>query len=141
MWAARWNVGSLDLGSATLVAAGAVGFSVADDGALLYKLQPRRPYAWVWVDRSGSITPTAGPPQRLTDRAALSPDGRRVAFTATRSTEYPDLFIRDLETGADTTLTVRTGQRATERYRNPAWFPSGDRLPAAAPRSLPRGRG
>lgn len=73
-------------------------------------------------------SPTATTPERLTDsegddrEPAVSPDGRRVAFSSDRGGTY-DIWLHDLETGGLTQLTSALGNES-----EPAWTPDGAAL-------------
>lgn len=103
-----------------------------------------------WIGRRG--TPTAGEldgdvflrtadgvPQRLTsdaaqDRApALSPDGRRVAFTSNRGGS-DDVWVVDVATRALRRITAHPGVDA-----DPTWSPDGTRLAFSSTRDDPAG--
>ncbi len=58
------------------------------------------------------------------DQAALSPDGRTLAFVSTRETGSTDIHLLDLETGVARNATATPGGD----YR-PSWAPDGSRLP------------
>ena len=142
VWMAHWAAGRLDLASAQPVAAGAVWFAAADDGSLLYGLPSQVPSTWVWSDRTGRLTTLPGAPHDIVTKATLSPDGRRVAFAARKSGKT-DIFVRELDTGADTQLTftspdtkgIKFNPSNTDPFdavQSPTWFPSGDRLVYAA---------
>ena len=70
----------------------------------------------------------AGPLLRLTDSAAsdwwpsVSADGRKLAFLSTRFGN-PDVWVKDLETGAETSLTMTVGRERTARIS-----PNGGRV-------------
>ena len=66
------------------------------------------------------------------DQAALSPDGRRVAFASTRAAGSTDIHVLDLETGEVRNLTDAPGGD----YR-PSWSPDGRMLAFSSARGKP----
>jgi eukaryotic-like serine/threonine-protein kinase len=102
----------------------ALSASAAEDGTLLYSL-PSAALAMrglVWVDRSGRVTAEIGSAQPELATPALSPDGRRVAYSA-RLDKNKDVWIRDLQNEIDTRLTFDPADELL-----PAWFPTGRRF-------------
>jgi Tol biopolymer transport system component len=116
----------------------APGFQIANDGTAYY-LSGRPEFApgpvpnaaVVWVDRAGNVEPVdsawqvnTGGTYTLLDEStgwglALSPDGKRLAFTA--QTELgTDIWIKQMPTGPATRLTQHPGID-----RAPAWTPDG----------------
>jgi Tol biopolymer transport system component/DNA-binding winged helix-turn-helix (wHTH) protein len=73
---------------------------------------PRRLFA-ADID-SGALRPLTDPPARATGDAgaAVSPDGRRVAFRRTAALGADDVYLLDLDTGAERALT-RDGFKAS----------------------------
>jgi dipeptidyl aminopeptidase/acylaminoacyl peptidase len=132
LWTLPFAEEKIDMARASLVLAGATDYSVSEEGTIVARSQTPASFALEWLARDGSTTSAAGAPiAELQARIALSPRGDRVAFTA-GSTE-PQLFVRDLTTGADTRLTTEaSGQNVSLgpafTLVNPAWFPGGDRL-------------
>jgi len=123
-----WAVGYDEMrraitGEPRLVAAGATSISTSNDGSLLYMKgnDVSAPVELVWVDRSGKVLESTGPPHPGLAGAALSPDGRRVAFPADHDGER-DIWVRDLARGIDTRITF-SGNVAVE----PQWL-GPDRL-------------
>ena len=130
LWAVGFDLGNLSVvGTPVPVvegirveAGGAVQFSVADDGSLVYIPGGTNAVArrLVWVDRSGTEEAIAAPP-RAYFYPRVSPDGTRVA-----------LDIRDQETDiwtwdfARNTLTRLTFGPAAEGY--PTWTRDARRL-------------
>jgi serine/threonine-protein kinase len=102
-------------------------FDVSDSGTLLYRTDQSPGYEFVWLDREGRGTPAAPgwmAPPGLTPRGFdLSPDGRRIAFSADGPDGSPDVWIRELPDGALTRLTDDPGQEW-----NPRWLPGGERV-------------
>src|SRR6185295_16365344 len=135
LWTVLFTGAAIDLGRAMLVDSSIGSFDVTDEGTLLMmtgSLDTRLEV--VWLDRKGAVVPIAGAPFLSGGSSpALAPDGRRVALQI-GSEGSSVLVVRDVQTGADTPLTVRddslTALRpgATAALRRPTWFPSGDRL-------------
>jgi hypothetical protein len=107
-----------------LLAPDAATATVAEDGTILYSLPSRAPTMreLVWVDRSGRVTAEIGSAQPELMTPALSPDGRRVAYSA-RIEKNRDIWVRDLQNDSDTRLTFDPVDDVW-----PAWFPTGRRL-------------
>ena len=107
-----------------LIAAGAGFSTTSDNGSILYSLASSVPQLreLVWVDREGRIVSSIG--SELVDifKPALSPDGRRIAFSA-RLRDNVDIWVRDLESLVDTRVTTDAGEQGW-----PSWFPSGLRV-------------
>jgi len=119
IWAVPYDLAQRrPIGEPRLVAAGAASVSVADDGTLLYMegLSSEGPNELVWVDRSGNVIGTVGSPHPGLADAAVSPDGRRVAFAARRGGNA-DVWVHDLVRGVDTRITF--GPANEER---PLWI-------------------
>jgi serine/threonine-protein kinase len=110
---------------------GAADFAVARDATLVY-LPSGGPGGRVpiWVDRKGTSNPMPAPPQGY-ETPRISPDGRRVAFTA-RSANV-DIWVYDMTSGTPTRLTFNPGEDET-----PAWTPDGKRIVYAALRGTQR---
>lgn len=115
-----------------LIAADAQNATAAQDGTILYSLpsSAQRLRELVWVDRTGRVTAQIGSAQPDLATAALSPDGRRIAYSA-RVDSNKDVWIRDLQNDVDSRLTF-------EEYEEllPAWFPSARRLAYTERRGL-----
>jgi len=103
-------------------AGGWTEFSVSDTGSLLYASAggvPRRTLGW--VTRDGEMTSALDDATTL-EMPRLSPDDTRVAFTREDDDGRADVWIRDLERGSETRLTVEGSNL------NPAWTPDGERV-------------
>jgi len=129
LWAVPFDGTSVDLTKATLVQARVTAFSAARDGTLAFSQRATDRGGIVWVDRDGRTTPVPGQPLPRIRGLAIARDGRSVAVvTGTESAAV--LLVRDLQTGADTRVTIDS--RADTPFRAemaaPAWFPTGDRL-------------
>ena len=109
-----------------MVPADGIGaFSVSSNGSLVYL--PERPAiadrALVWVDRSGKENALPLPRRPFTI-SRLSPDGRRIAFTALTSSnaETADISTYNIATG-------RARRASFEPYSvGPIWTPDGLRV-------------
>jgi serine/threonine-protein kinase len=134
LWAARFNPDDLAIvGEPALVvegvrgeSGGAVQFSIADDGTLVYI--PGRPAQGnrrlVRVDRNGTERAT-GAPIRLYNHPRLSPDGRRIVV---EDASNGDLWIFNLGPGTLERLTASPGAE-----RSPVWL-TDDRVVFSATR-------
>jgi serine/threonine-protein kinase len=128
MWAAPFDERRLQItGAAVPVLEGldtaggaAAHFAAGTDGSLLYA--PRRVEVrerqLVWLDRRGIETPLRFEPRGYT-RAALAPDGRRVALALSEQNNT-DIWVGDVDRG---TMTRLTRDPTTETA--PLWTPDG----------------
>jgi serine/threonine protein kinase len=108
---------------------GQAGFDISRDGTLVYSpLDPTRKEL-VLVDREGKTTPLSGAPANF-EALNLSPDGRRIAFTA----EF-DLFVQDLQRGSRTPLADEKGGPTANAEDKPVWTPDGTRIVFASNRA------
>jgi dipeptidyl aminopeptidase/acylaminoacyl peptidase len=99
------------------------GFSVSDNGVLVYRSNASANTQLTWFDRAGRPLGTVGPTADQRNHA-LSPDGRRVAVgridldAGTR-----DIWLIDLERGTNTRFTSDPSNDAF-----PLWSPDGSRI-------------
>ena len=102
----------------------AVTLSASADGSLLYSegAELDLPRELVWVDRAGVEIEAVGRPHARLAGPRLSPDGRRVAFTALDGGNV-DVWVLDLETGTETRLTF-----GPQPESSPEWLASSSRL-------------
>ena len=137
----------------------APGFVLSAEGTAAYLLGspefapgPTPNAALVWVDRSGRVEPVDsawqvntggmynGPDIPVDWGLALSPDGRRIAFTQLTDLGT-DIWIKQLPAGPASRLTLHPGED-----RTPAWTPDGRAItflsdrPAANERAAQPGR-
>jgi Tol biopolymer transport system component len=112
------------VGTPVLAAPEAVSVSVSQDGSLLYVEGSGgdENRELVWVDRSGKLIEAEGSGHAGLAGATLSPDGRRVAFTA-QDRRNTDIWVRDLARKTETRLTF-TG----DAEGRPEWLASSSRL-------------
>jgi len=128
LWAIPFSLSKLEVTAEPfLVAPDASAATVSRDGTLAYVHRPPAvdKHRLVWVDRTGRILESIEGDERIgIGQLSLSPDGRRIAFTA-QDEEYGsiDLWVRDLDRGTETRLTVDE-----EIESNPQWTRSGDEL-------------
>ena len=98
---------------------GTIFFRVSENGSLVYVPAGATPRPTLgWVNREGQMTPLIEG-EAIYGTPRLSPDGTRVAFGMLRESGEPDIWIRELERGSDTRLTVE----GVNLY--PAWTPDG----------------
>ena len=118
VWAAPFDADRLEMtGEPFRVMAGARNPGVARDGTLMYTLA-RGTYQLGWVDRRGVRLAAVGSPQWGLMHPALSPDGTRVAVSATdEGGGRPDIWTYEIATGRRQPL-------------HPAPTPTSDVLPA-----------
>ena len=110
---------------------GVAGFSLADDGTLIYlPAEAIGARTLTWVDRTGKAEPLPSPPQAY-DFPALSPDGRRIAVQISEGARS-NIFV--YEPGTD--LLRRLTFEGSES--RPLWSPDGKRLTYAARRNEER---
>jgi len=122
IWAVPFDAAGVRVsGKPVLIAAGAACVTVSVDGSLLYMEGSDEGglHQLVWVDRGGKVIETLGESRPGLSAVALSPDGRRVAFTALSKETQSDIWVRDLARGIDTRITFDPGEE-----RNPNWIGS-----------------
>ncbi len=103
-------------------------WSVARNGALVYRAGGTGLPQLTWVDAAGRSVSTVGE-QGLYAGTALSPDGQRIAFALADAQGNRDIWVRDVARGANTKLTF------DPRLANsPVWSPDGTKIAFAANR-------
>jgi len=96
------------------------GFTVAENGAMVF--QSRKSYTshLVWFDRTGKELETVGPPAPY--HPTLSPDGNRLAMTLDSASDgHMRVHVFDLVRGTITNISSDT-----ERSEAPVWSPDGN---------------
>lgn len=102
---------------------GLADFSASADGTLVYRSGGTEQRRLVWVDRGGTELADEGE-SGIYRSPAISPDGRRIAFTLTDpASGNDDVWVRDLQRGVSTRLTF---DAAIDH--NAAWSPDGTRI-------------
>ena len=106
-------------------------FAAARDGTLFFVPPPATggDNRLVWVDRSGRSEPLDGIAARH-QTPRISPDGRRVAFSAVTAFLRRDLWLLDLAAGGRRQVTAEAGDN-----HSPAWSPDGATLTFASSRT------
>jgi eukaryotic-like serine/threonine-protein kinase len=110
---------------------GAAGFSVADDGTLVYQpLGGSAVSELVWLDRNGKELGKVGDPAPYRD-IALSSDGKRLAYGyLDPQLNAEDIWVRDLTRNVSSRLTFDAKDDIW-----PIWSPDGSRIAFASIRS------
>jgi eukaryotic-like serine/threonine-protein kinase len=103
-------------------------WSVARNGALVYRAGGTGLPQFTWLDSTGRVLGTAADPG-IYGTPAVSPDGTRLAFTAVDSRGNQDIWVRELDRGGVTRLTFHPRQDVS-----PVWSPDGKRVVYAASR-------
>jgi Tol biopolymer transport system component len=103
---------------------GRAGFSVSDNGVLVYRSgSPPPPSELVWHDRQGKRVGAVGERGFFTN-PALSPDGRYLAVgRSVTPIDYRDIWVIDLVRGSTSRFTFDAGDDL-----NPVWSPDGSRI-------------
>ena len=105
-------------------------WSVARNGALVYRGGGTGLPLPTWVDSTGRVSGTVGQPSKnLYTAVDLSPDGTRGAFMIVDTGGNQDIWVSDLESGAATRLTFDPRPDVS-----PLWSPDGKRVAYGASR-------
>jgi eukaryotic-like serine/threonine-protein kinase len=108
------------VGEIVSLADGVLNVSASAAGVVAYRVSGSRQGQLTWVDRSGAVRGTVGPPDGSLDSPRVSPDGRQVAFS--RDTQgKTDIWLQD-----DARATRMTFGSGASDY--PVWSPDGSRL-------------
>jgi eukaryotic-like serine/threonine-protein kinase len=94
---------------------------VSNTGALAYLPRPTATRRLEWLDRTGRGVAIGGERRRF-DQPALSPDGRRIAFTIADD-QSTDIWVYDIGLGTFGRVTSSPTTQA-----NPVWSPDSRRL-------------
>jgi Tol biopolymer transport system component len=98
---------------------GLAHFTVSENGVLLYGTGASEGYEQiVWVDRKGSVQPVDSTLTGPFEDLAISPDGRRLAFTQ-RIKNHPGVWIKELDHGPVGKLTLEADNNG------PSWSSGG----------------
>jgi serine/threonine-protein kinase len=109
-----------------LMNSGSGQYSVSESGALIWasgSMYPDRPSEIYWVDRSGRAEPWPAFGTRSVGAMRLSPDGRRVAASATGFDR--GLLVLDIERNM---ISRSTPEGVQGWFFPPFWTPDGKRL-------------
>ncbi len=102
---------------------GMLGFSVSENGVLVYQPEGVAGGRVVWHDRSGKKLGALGEPA-FYHNPQLSPDGKRLAvMSIDAQSRNPDVWVFDLVRGTRTRFTFDAGGDT-----NPIWSPDGSRI-------------
>jgi serine/threonine protein kinase len=98
-------------------------FSVSDGGVLAYSSgEEGANRELVWLDRTGKLIGSAGPPGEYSN-FRLSPDEKRIVMDRSAPQSAPDIWVLDLLRGVTSRLTF---DPATDNL--PIWSPDGQRV-------------
>lgn len=104
---------------------GMAQFALSREGSLIYipgGAVGEEPRSLLWVDRQGKALPVTEERRAFGNWPALSPDGKRIALSISRSGN-PDIWIYEIARRALTRITYSPGNE----FR-PIWLPDGARL-------------
>jgi eukaryotic-like serine/threonine-protein kinase len=108
------------VGEPVSLADGVLNVSASAAGAVAYRVVGSGQRQLTWVDRSGAVRGTVGPPDGSLSAPRVSPDGRQVAFS--RETQgKTDIWLQDEARASRMTF----GSGASQF---PVWSPDGSRL-------------
>ncbi len=125
VWAVRFDPGRLETEGEPFLVAADVGLpSVADDGTLLVRPASGTSLRQLaWLDTEGKVLTKIGEPMNGGRSPRLSPDGKRVAFTAEAAANAREVYVMTLPNGVPTRLTF-----TPENESEVEWLPSGQGL-------------
>jgi Tol biopolymer transport system component len=108
------------VGEPVSLADGVVNVSASATGVVAYRVSEGGQRQLTWVDRSGAVRGSVGPPDVSLSAPRVSPDGRQVAFS--RETQgKTDIWLQD-----DARASRMTFGSGDSEY--PVWSPDGSRL-------------
>jgi Tol biopolymer transport system component len=108
------------VGEPVALADGVISVSASATGVVAYRAGGSGQRQLTWVDRSGALRGTVGPPDESLFAPRVSPDGRQVAFS--RETQgKTDIWLQD--DARASRMTFGSGDST-----NPVWSPDGSRL-------------
>ena len=126
LMAQPFDLKRLDLaGEAVPVGEQVASFAAAQTGTLVYRTGASVNYHLSWFDRQGKPLESIGDTDVLpTPAPALSPDGKRVAFSrADPQSANVDIWLYDLARGVPTRFTFDAAQDSA-----PVWSPDGSQI-------------
>ena len=131
LWAMPFSLDTLQAdGEAFPIVENAFQPTVAADQTLVYLDSPDLGKGrLVWLDRAGRNLKAVGFTGDALRSPALSPDGRRVAVTATEGANA-DVWVYDMGRGVRTRISNAPG-----RDRRPQWSPDGEQIAFSSNRS------
>ncbi len=132
LWAVPFSLSRLEATGAPFEIAPGGGWPSAAGDTLVYLSEPPRTQQVVWLDRSGRVAGTFGPPLADTHigSLSLSPDNAKAAIDAYIKGFVEDIWVIDGERNALMRLTFDQSRDA-----EPAWAPQGDRIAFTSERS------
>lgn len=132
-----FDVNTATLSGTPIAVASGVGFfapatsglwSVARNGALVYRSGQSGLPQFTWVDTNGRSVGTVGAPG-LYSNLSLSPDGQRIVFQSSDTQGNSDIWMRDVASGQNTRLTFDARQDI-----RPVWSADSKKVMFAARR-------
>jgi tRNA A-37 threonylcarbamoyl transferase component Bud32 len=138
VWVVPFRADPIDLTRATLLVPGADNFSASVEGTIVASVPARERRDLVWVahgsgrDASGATTSTRSSTtvpglsfEPGTVSLAISPDGRRAAFSTRAADGGEEYVVRDLSTGRDTRIPSPKASTGVPTGGRIAWTPAG----------------